>query len=146
MSVNSPEPTLYSVIFSCVCFSTIFDEDVNDIIVFKEQKVNAGLPPNQTMAKRRQQSRLRGTPRNTGPAVTAIPVPLTTPQCYTYRPGVKCVQANAFRYVCKTWDLFWFADSPRPGTGVSPRADQECTDRTPGEYRGGKSIRGTSHS
>ena len=37
---------------------------------------------------------MRGAPRNTGPAVNAIPVPLTTPQCCTHRTGVKCVHAN----------------------------------------------------
>ena len=40
MAVNSPEPTLYSVILSCVCYSTLFGEYVNDIIVFYEHKVN----------------------------------------------------------------------------------------------------------
>ena len=41
-----------------------------------------------------------GVPRNMGPAVTASPVPLTTPHCCTHRPGVKCVQANA--YLCRS--------------------------------------------
>ena len=47
------------------------------------------------MAERRQQSCLRGSPRNMGPAATAGSVPLTTPQWCTHRPGVKYVQANA---------------------------------------------------
>ena len=32
MVVNSPHSTLSFVIFSCVCFSFHFDEDVNEII------------------------------------------------------------------------------------------------------------------
>ena len=44
------------------------------------------------MSERRQQ--IRGAPRNMGTAVTPGPVPLTTPQCCTQRPGVKFVQAN----------------------------------------------------
>ena len=47
------------------------------------------------MAEHRQQSCLQGGPRNTGPDVTAVPVPLTKPQCCIHRLGVKCVQANA---------------------------------------------------
>ena len=47
------------------------------------------------MAGRRLWSRLRGPPINTGSAVTAGPVALTTPQCCTHRMGEKCVKANA---------------------------------------------------
>ena len=47
------------------------------------------------MAKCRQWSRLQGPQRNTGPAVTAGPVPLITPKCCTHRRVVKWVQANA---------------------------------------------------
>ena len=52
------------------------------------------------MAKRRQQSRLCGTPRNTGPVITAGPVPPSTPKFCTHRPGIKCVQANV--YPCRS--------------------------------------------
>ena len=43
MAVNPPEPTLSSVILSYVCFYIVFNEYVNDIIVFDKQKVNARL-------------------------------------------------------------------------------------------------------
>ena len=61
-----------------------------------KDRLNPSL--NRTMAERRQRSRLQGPPRNTGTAVTAGPLPLTTPQCCTHRPGVKYVQANACPY------------------------------------------------
>ena len=51
---------------------------------------------------------------------------------------------QSFRYVHKTWEIVWFADTPGPRLGVSPRSDQECTDCTPGKSRGGKSVWGTS--
>ena len=35
---------------------------------------------------------------------------------------------------------FLFSDTPGPGTGVSPQADQERTDCTPGEYQGRKIL------
>ena len=33
MAIKSPQPNLSSIIFSCVCFSSLFDEYVNDITV-----------------------------------------------------------------------------------------------------------------
>ena len=42
MAFNSP-PTLYYIILSCVCFPTVFAKDVNDLIVFYDYKVFAGL-------------------------------------------------------------------------------------------------------
>ena len=51
------------------------------------------------MAEHRQRRCLQGSPRNTGPAVTAGPVPLTTPQFCMHRPGLKCLQSNA----CPCW-------------------------------------------
>ena len=58
-------------------------------------KIKKQCVPNHTMDERRLQRRQRASPRNVGPAMTTGPVPLTTPQCCTHRPGVKCVQANA---------------------------------------------------
>ena len=42
MEVNSPEPTLYSAILLCVCFSNLFDKNINDIIVFNEKNATEG--------------------------------------------------------------------------------------------------------
>ena len=49
------------------------------------------------MANRRLLRCQRGSPRNMGPAVTAGPVPLPTPQYSMHRPGVKSVQANTYQ-------------------------------------------------
>ena len=75
---------------------------------------------------------------NTRPAVTAGPVPLTTTQCFTHRPGVKCVQSNTcpcrvanrpctsgfqsevFRNRGPTWD----PTSPRLTTNVSKNIEE----------------------
>ena len=50
------------------------------------------------MAECRLRSRLRGGARNSGPSMTAGPVPLITPQWCTNRPGMKSVQASAFPF------------------------------------------------
>ena len=60
-------------------------------VCFKQQMV---LSLNQMMADRCLWSRRQGPPRNMGPAATARPVTLTTPQCCMHRPVMKCVQAN----------------------------------------------------
>ena len=44
----------------------------------------------------------------------------------------------------KNWDIFWFSNTARPGTGVSPWTSQEHTDRMPGESWGQKSVWKTS--
>ena len=50
---------------------------------------------NRTMDECRMWRCQQEVPRNTGTEKTASPVPFTTPQLCTHRPGMKCVQANS---------------------------------------------------
>ena len=61
--------------------------------------------------------------------------------CHT---ALICWRCRSFRYVRKTWNLFLFANTPRPEMGVIYRANQDRTDSTPEESRGWKSVWKTS--
>ena len=53
MAVNSTEPALSSVILSYVCFYTLSDKYVNDIIIFDDHKVNRSFQCTQSQRRRK---------------------------------------------------------------------------------------------
>ena len=82
------------------------------------------------MAKRGLQLSQLASPRNMGPAVTAGPVPLTTPQCCTHRAGVKFVQAKACpcQSTNRPWTSGWPSDNFRnQGPTRAPTAPRFTT-------------------
>ena len=78
----------YSICWSILTFNIDLKQPLIKLVILYWKS--------RTMAKRCLRRHLWGGPSKMVPSATAGPVPLTIPQWYTHRPGVKCVYANVF--------------------------------------------------